>query len=304
MERVENLARILDVHETFSRDSRGYHNWLSIPQLFGDERLFDRHATQDAAQDATDAIIRYYVLDQSNPNSIHACLRMARENARALRPLISTEMWVQINMFYNRIASLRPDGLAEEHLPRLCTWVKESCQTHTGILEGTFYRDEGWVVYQVGKYLERADQTTRLLDVKYHLLLPSPSDVGSPLDVSQWNALLRSAAGYHAYRRVQPAGMSPSKVTGFLLFNDRFPRSVRTCVNEIDDRLHQLKTQYGINTTAATEQQVDALRVTLADETIESVIAGGLHEFIDRIQLDLIAVNNELAEGFFGMAAA
>ena len=98
--------------------------------------------------------------------------------------------------------------------------IKEDCQLHTGIIEGTFYRDQGWYFYQIGKYIERTDQTTRLLDINYHRLMPSrPTRVGSPLDASQWNAVLRSAAGYHAFRRVHPRGMQPAKVAGFLLFD-------------------------------------------------------------------------------------
>ena len=205
IERAENLARILDVNETFSRDSQGGQNWLSVLQLYDDQkRFFERHGEAGG-----EAVIRFYVLDRDNRGSIVSNVRMARENARALRPLISTEMWTHLNMFHNRLGELRPEDVTEHRLARLCTLVKESCQAHTGITEGTFHRDAGWDFYQMGRMIERADQTTRLLDVKYHLLLPSAADVGSPVDVSQWNALLRSASAYHAFRRVQPSGMDP-----------------------------------------------------------------------------------------------
>ena len=133
----------------------------------------------------------------------------ARENARTLRPLISTEMWVQLNVFYNRLAALSEDDLMPGSLAALFGSVKEACQTHTGITEGTFFRDQGWYFYQLGRYIERADQTTRLLDIKYHLLLPSLSDVGSPIDVSQWNAVLRSAAGGACTRPARPRPVWP-----------------------------------------------------------------------------------------------
>ena len=165
-----------------------------------------------------------------NPTSIVSAVSNARENARTLRPLISTEMWVQLNVFYNRLAAIGPEDLAPGRLAPLFAGIKEACQTHTGITEGTFFRDQGWYFYQLGRYLERADQTTRLLDIKYHLLLPQASDVGSPIDVSQWNALLRSAAGYHAYRRLHAASTTPARVAGFLLFNLAFPRSVHHCL--------------------------------------------------------------------------
>src|SRR5262249_6491118 len=207
VERAENLARILDVHETFSRDGRGGQNWRSIVQLNSDEERF--FATHDAA--SVNTVVNFYVIDAGNPTSIVSTIRFARENARTLRPLISTEMWVQLNVFYNRLVDLRPADLSPGNLASLLATIKEACQTHAGITEGTFFRDQGWYFYQIGRYMERADQTTRLLDIKYHLLLPSISDVGSPVDVSQWNALLRSAAGYHAYRRLHAASTTPAR---------------------------------------------------------------------------------------------
>ena len=220
VERAENLARILDVNETFSRDSRGGQNWLSILQLNADEkRFFAAHSAATAH-----SVVSFYVVDAANPTSIVSTIRYARENARTLRPLISTEMWVQLNVFYNHLAALGEAELVPGRLAALFGSIKEACQTHTGITDGTFFRDQGWYFYQLGRYIERADQTTRLLDIKYHLLLPDLSDVGSPIDVSQWNALLRSAAGYHAYRRLHAARMTPARVAGFLLLNQAFPR--------------------------------------------------------------------------------
>ena len=230
MERAENLARILDVNETFAQDGRGPEDWLPIVHLHDDTaRFFARH---DAA--TAQAVIHFYVLERDNPTSIIAAVRMARENARALRHLISTEMWRHLNVF-NRLAELGPDDLNPAQLSRLCATIKEDCQLHTGIVEGTYYRDQGWYFYQIGKYLERTDQTTRLLDINYHRLMPSPDEADSQVDASQWNAVLRSAAGYHAFRRAYPSGMEPAKVAGFLLFDPGFPRSIAVCVRRMDE---------------------------------------------------------------------
>jgi uncharacterized alpha-E superfamily protein len=181
--------------------------------------------------------------------------------------------------------------------------VKEACQTHTGITEGTFYRDEGWFFYQIGRSIERADQTTRLLDVKYHLLLPTRETVGSPLDVSHWNAVLRSAAGYHAFRRVHPSGMTSADVAGFLLFHSRFPRSVRACVHDIADRLTQLRSSYRLIGGAGALEELDELCSVLDDITIGQVIGKGMHEFVDWIQLKLIRLHGELGTAYFGYPA-
>jgi uncharacterized alpha-E superfamily protein len=299
VERAENLARILDVNETFSRDSRGWQNWRSILQLYRDEgRFLAEHGDTTA-----DAVLYFYTLDQRNFTSIISAVNQARGNARTLRPLISTEMWIQLNIFSNNLKSIPREDLSEPRLARFCNQVKESCQTHTGITEGTFYRDEGWFFYQIGRCIERADQTTRLLDVKYHLLLPTPKSVGSPLDVSHWNAVLRSAAGYHAFRRVHPSGMTSADVAGFLLFHSRFPRSVRACVHDISARLTQLRSTYRLIGGAGALEELDELHSVLDDITIDEVISNGMHEFIDWIQLKLIRIHGELGMAYFGYPA-
>jgi uncharacterized alpha-E superfamily protein len=300
MERAENLARILDVHETFSRDSRGAKNWMSIVQLNADEKRFLSRYESATAQN----VVNFYVLDTQNPTSIVSAIRSARENARTLRPLISTEMWTQINVFYNKLLSLGPSDIAPHNLTRLCNMVKEACQAHTGITEGTFYRDQGWYFYQLGKYLERADQTTRLLDIKYHTLLPFADGVGSPLDVSQWNAVLRSAAGYHAFRRVYPRGMTPSAVAGFMLYNESFPRSVTTCVRQIDGLLVRLKSRYILKGGSKAMERVDEIQAALHSRPVEDVIKSGLHEYLDWLQLHLNDVTQEISKAFFGAVPA
>jgi len=296
VERAENLARVLDVHETYSRDSRGGQNWAAIVQLYADEEdFYKRHETATAV-----TVLHYYLLDPDHLGSIFATVRAARENARTLRPLISTEMWMQLNVFSNWMRGLRQEDVAEGRLARFCGQVKEACQTHTGITEGTFYRDEGWYFYQMGRMLERADQTTRLLDVKYHLLLPRVEDVGSYLDASQWNALLRSAAGYHAFRRVYPSGLSAAHVGEFLLFNPAFPRSVACCVRELETLQNTLRSRYRLRGGAEALERLDELRASLDEQGIDEVLERGLHEYLDWIQLRLIDIGRSIGRDFFG----
>jgi len=296
VERAENLARILDVNETFSRDSRGGQNWRSIMQLNSDEKRF--FATHDTA--SVHSVTNFYVIDGDNPSSILSAVRYARENARTLRPLISTEMWVQLNIFYNHLAELTGADLAPGNLAALFAMIKEACQTHTGITEGTFFRDQGWYFYQIGRYIERADQTTRLVDIKYHLLLPSVEDVGSPVDVGQWHALLRSAAGYHAYRRLHAASTTPARVAGFLLLNTAFPRSVHHCVCEVGRLLGEVKSRHGLRRGNDAAEELDRLQVLLGTLDISAILSSGLHEFLDSIQRQLIAITRELSIAFFG----
>jgi uncharacterized alpha-E superfamily protein len=296
MERADNLARLLEVNEVFARDRRGEHNWDAVIDLNADRELFEKqHGATSPSKTAY-----FYMLDRDNPNSIISSVRAARENARSLRPLISTEMWTHLNVFFNELQAISATPNNIPNIARFCERVRTACQAHTGITEGTFYRDQGWYFYQLGKYLERADQTTRLVDVKYHTLLPRPDDVGSILDLSQWNALLRSPAGYHAYRRVHPRGIDPIGVAEFLVLNNRFPRSVRYCIGEVSNLLSQLIYTFQLNRGDRVAQAVDVIHKRLEDTDMQSIIDYGMHEFLDAIQLDLIAVAKAMDVAYFG----
>ncbi|NNG05580.1 MAG: alpha-E domain-containing protein [Inquilinus sp.] len=296
MERVESLARIIDVTETFTNSDFDDRNWGVIVQLNSDERRF--RAVHDRTDGGT--VVDFYALDRGNPTSIASAIAAARENARTLRPLISTEMWSQINALNRWIGSLKPRDLQHDKLARFCADVKENCQAHTGIIEGTYYRDQGWYFYQIGKNLERADQTTRLIDIKYHSLLPSPQDVGGAIDEAEWNALLRSAAGYHAYRRVYPRGMQPAKVADFLLFDEGFPRSLNVCTQAMNVFLTRLKSRYALAGGNQALERLDEIAAMLAGHDVDSVIGTGLHEFLDFLQRQLIRLSNDLGADFFG----
>ena len=293
VERAENLARILEVNETHVRDRRGAQDWLSIVSLNADEAIFSarhRHATADN-------VIRFYLTEGDNPTSILSAIGNARENARTLRPLVSTEMWVALNVFHNRLKGVQPRELAPGNLNPLLSEIKQACQTFAGITEGTFYRDQAWYFYQLGRYIERADQTTRLLDAKYRLLT---RDAASAEEVGQWQAVLRSASGYHAFRRIHPSELSPARVVGFLLFNPDFPRSVYLCVREIDRALTELKSRHGVRRGNDVAEGLDGLRAILATRSTEEILGSGLHEFIDFLQRYFIGITNRLSAEFFG----
>jgi uncharacterized alpha-E superfamily protein len=300
VERANSTARILDVNETFSRNARGEHDWESVLRLYGDAEDFAATGRRPTA----DTVVHFYILDDRNPSSVLSCMCMARENARALRPLISTEMWVQLNSFQNRLKRVRRQDLKIENLNRLCAYIKESCQTHSGITAETLYRDESWYFHQIGRAIERADQTTRLVDVKYHVLLPRPSDVGSPIDEAQWNTVLRSAAGFHAYRRVNPQSLSPARVIDFLVFDKRFPRSVAANVLLANEHLHELRLKYGHSAKRAASNLLRRMTATLAEDAAPELIGRGLHEGLDQLQSELAAVTDALGREFFLLAEA
>lgn len=299
MERAENLARIIDVNESFAQNRPDGEDWRPIVEINADTDRFFEHYETASAENVT----QFYLFDQDNPTSILSAVVQARENARMLRHLISTELWTHLNVFHNFLRDQAPAGLRLAELSRLCITVKENCQTHTGIAEGTLYRDQVWYFHEIGKHLERADQTTRLLDIKYHHLLPTPELIGSPLDAGQWNALLRSAAGYHAFRRVHPRGMRPETVAGFLLYNRHFPRSVTLSIGATARHLERLVGDFGLGHGQGAVDAVRALEHDLGASRVEEVVASGLHEYLDSIQQRLIAITDELNLRFFGYAA-
>jgi len=295
VERAENLARILDVTHGAARRHDSAQDWAAVLEINSD---LDRFAASGRAVDG-EAVVHFYVLDPANPTSILNAITYARENARTLRPFISTELWSQLNVFYNWLRGLGPHDLTLPERPRLFTSIKANCQTHTGITEGSFFRDQGWYFYQLGRYIERADQTTRLLDVKYHRLAASASPA-SPLEPGEEVALLRSAAGYHAFRRVHPRGLVLMDVVGFLLLHSAFPRSVHHCINELDRFLHELRQRHNLRGGGEALERLDGIRIALLGQTPKAILQAGLHERVDWIQGQLIDISALLTRDFFG----
>jgi len=296
IERVENLARLLDVTNTFARDADDTRNWLSILRINGDQvEFYKRH------QEANQATVAdFYVLDADNPTSVQTAMAAARENARTLRALISTEMWLQINVFHGRIKALTAADLTADHFTAVCAMLKEAAQAHNGITEGTFYRDQAWHFYMLGRYLERADQTTRLLDTRFHALAPRMAASDGEIDAGQWNSLLRAAAGYHAYRREHPSGYRPREVAGFLLVNTAFPRSVGLNLAQLEWHLTQLRTRYNLRGGAKALERVDTLNGALTRQTVSDLVDGRLSPFLDWMQREIAALHADIVEGFCG----
>lgn len=294
VERAENIARMLDVTQTFGHDSSGALSWMPIVQINADESRFREAYPEGGAQ----AVKRFYLTDPGNPTSVISAIKAARENARSLRALISTELWSHINVFQGELAALRSADIAGANLSHVCAMIRSNCQTHMGIADGTLFRGPGWYVYQVGRHLERADQTTRLLDIKYHLLLPSLREVGSQIDVNQWHSLLRTAGAYHAFRRVYPRGIAPTAVAAFLLFETAFPRAVLPCVQHLEERLGHLARDFGVPTDARVEASLHRLHRML-ETTIETVVAEGLHEFLDGLQRQFVTLTAALTAAYF-----
>ena len=293
LERVENLARLVDVTQMFEGPNGEANSWSALVAINVDGKALEGQVLDGPT------VKRFYLLDHENSTSVPASLEYARTNARTLRPLISTEMWMQLNMFHRAIMAVTQDDLEGDALSRLCRTIKEGVQAHTGITEGTFARDQGWHFYMLGRLLERTDQVTRLLDIKYHILVQGSGEERRLVDLTQWNGVLRAAAGYHAFRRVAQAGFEPWDVVSFLLSDTTFARSAALCMRDIGWHLEQLRTQYHLRDTARALEQVDELRTALRHGSSFALRNGGLHDFLDKLQADLSRLGEEIGTAFF-----
>ena len=244
--------------------------------------------------------VGYLLRDRSNPNSIVSCIAVARENARQIRDVITTEMWEQINDLH---WSLQDDeDIWREPVQEQLRIIRRGCQLVYGITDTTLSRDLSWLFSQLGRLIERADKTSRILDVKYFLLLPSPEEVGGVLDELQWITLLRTAGAYQMYRQSMQHAISPASVARFLLLDPIFPRSVRYCLQGISDTLQQIQRQPNQDTP----DDLDCLRGQLLARwsyvRIDNLIEAGLHEAIDQLQQDLNQLHNLIQTRYFTSA--
>ncbi|MEM0980974.1 MAG: alpha-E domain-containing protein, partial [Cyanobacteria bacterium P01_H01_bin.58] len=195
VERAENVARFVDVNLHLLLDTSlegSTQQWEPLVVTTGDGELFqERYGTATAKN-----VLQFLTFDAAYPNSILSCVRAARENSRSIREIISSEMWEQINSFYLWVQEAAQGEADEDHLLNFYQEVKMASHLFAGVMDATMAHNEGWHFGHLGRLLERADKTARILDVKYYILLPSVHDVGTPLDSLQWIALLKSASAY------------------------------------------------------------------------------------------------------------
>jgi uncharacterized alpha-E superfamily protein len=297
VERAENIARFVDVNLNLLLDSPvGFtQQWEPLILTTGDRNLFLERYGEATAEN----VVQFLTFDRKYPNSILSCLQAARENARSIREIISSEMWEQVNAFYLMVQEAAKEEALTEAFDFFAE-VKLASHLFAGVMNATMSHNEGWHFGQLGRLIERADKTARILDVKYFILLPSPVDVGTTLDELQWIALLKSASGYEMYRK-RLHRIDPPEVAKFLLLDRQFPRSVRFCLLQAERSLYQITGTPPGTWSNAAERTLGRLRAELDFITIEEVIQQGLHEFLDQTQNQLNCVGDRIFETFFAL---
>jgi uncharacterized alpha-E superfamily protein len=295
VERAENVARFIEVngHLMLDLPLTPANQWEALLYTTGDQSLFQKYYEITSRQN----VIDFLTFDNNNPNSIVSCLARARENARSVREIISTEMWEQINKFYHMV--LNSDRMrAIDSMHAYYTSIKEASHLFTGISYTTMPRNEAWFFGHLGGLLERADKTSRILDVKYFLLLPSVSDVGTPFDNIQWSALLKSASGLEAYRK-KHGQLNPEKVVEFLILDHVFPRSIQFCLMEAQKTIGAITGSPLHTFHNPVEQRLGRLSAQLNYTNIDEIFAIGLHEFLDQTQIHIGEIDKAIFETFF-----
>jgi uncharacterized alpha-E superfamily protein len=295
IERAENVARFLDVNHNLMLDlPHDYSDqWQPIVDTTGDRAPFlERYGSATKAN-----VVRFLAFDPENPNSIYSCILLARENARSVRETISSEMWQQINSLYLMITAESRNSEPPD-LPTFCHQVRMGCHLIHGILHVTMSHNEAWQFIRLGTLLERADKTTRILDVKYFILLPSVSDVGTPYDDVQWSAVLKSVSGFEMYRK-RHGRIAPERIVEFLLLDNEFPRSFRYCISLADRALHYITGVPVSNYSCPSEQRLGLLRSELDFTAVDAILAGGLHEFCDAVQTKMNTIDECISGDFF-----
>jgi uncharacterized alpha-E superfamily protein len=300
-ERAENNARMLDVNlqlmlDAQLRDSANQQHWESIIFTLEDSELFKKHYPQITK----DSVVEFVTFDRRNPNSIYSCLALARENARTVREQISVEMWEQINRMFLLFHSEEAKQMFQGSTYEFFKWILDGSQLFQGVTDATMSHDEGWEFIQLGKYIERADRTSRILDIKYHILLPTGEQIGGNVDTIQWMAVLKSCSALEPYRKHYRGQVAPWKVVEFLVKNPSFPRSVLFCVNSVDESLHKITgvDRGDFNYKVEAERLSGKLLADLSYITMAEVFEFGLHQYLDRMQFRLIEISKAIYTEF------
>lgn len=299
VERAENVARFIDVNLNLMLDASEANDsqWESLVYTTGDQETFyERYERADQ-----ESVIRFLTFDRENPNSILSCLSSARENARVSRDMISSQMWEYMNRFYLMVRDTQHDMHVIKTPYSFFDRIRRSGYTLEGVNMTTMSQNEAWHFSRLGQMIERADKTSRILDVKYYLLLPRVTDVGTSIDLRQWTTLLKSVGAIEMYRRAH-GRLSPRSVVEFLLLDRQFPRSVHYCVEQAEASLLAAQGGEGTGYRSRSEQLLGRLRSDFAYTDIEEMMNRGLHEAIDDLQVKLNTVGEAVQQQFFAVA--
>jgi uncharacterized alpha-E superfamily protein len=288
IERAENMARLVDagLRMALTRTQDAGEEWKSVVLSAGADHAFGAKYSEYTSASVADFLIR----DTTNPSSAMSSMETARFNARMVRTALTRETWEAINEAWMSLKRVLANPIDERDLPSVLDTIKRETALIRGCFYGTMLRNEIFDFAQIGTYVERADNTARILDVKYYVLLPSVSWVGSTLDNSQWESILRSVSAHRSYRWVYDAEYKPTNIADYLILNGRMPRSLTFCYRFLAEHLRFREEDYGQRLPC--HQLVEDTLKKLRTSSIKQIFDEGLHEFLT----DFIRDNNRLGQ--------
>jgi uncharacterized alpha-E superfamily protein len=288
IERAENMARLLDagLRMALTRTASSAEEWTSVLLSAGCETEFRNRHDDLSAATVGDFLLR----DTFNPSSVMSSIETARNNARMVRTALTRETWESINEAWMSLKRMLADPIDERELPKVLDAIKRETALIRGAFYGTMLRNEIFDFSQIGTFTERADNTARILDVKYYVLLPSISWVGSSLDNYQWESILRSVSAHRSYRWVYEADYRPANIADYLILDGRMPRSLAFCYRNISQSLNYLDEAYGMRHVC--HKTVGETMAKLKVGSIKEIFDAGLHEFL----MDFIRDNDRLGD--------
>lgn len=298
IERAENVARFIGVNLNLLLDipSEKDKHWPALVMTTGDQEEFEKREDEYSEE----AVLWFLTFDRQYSNSIISCLAAARENARSIREIISSEMWEHLNQFYLELIQEESIKMALHDPQRFFHIIQMRSHLFTGLMDSTMSHGEAWNFARIGMMMERADKTSRILDVKYFMLLPNADLVNTPIDNIQWISVLRSTSAFEMYRK-RFHHILPQSVADYLIFDKQFPRSIYHCLSKAQLCLHRISNSPLDMVTNPAEKQLGRLKADLEYTDIDEVIKCGLHEFLDDFQSRLNVVGATIGTTFFNI---
>jgi uncharacterized alpha-E superfamily protein len=295
VERAENTARVLDVAWRMSllvkEPGLQAQEWSAPLVITGALDGFPGGAEAAGARE----VLAYMALDPQNPSSIYACARQARENARAVRGAITSEMWEVVNATWLELQQIDARRLQSRGVSPFFDWVKERSHLFRGVTFGTLLRDEAYWFSRLGTHIERADSTARILDVKYHVLLPSIEAVGGAVDYYQWSAVLRSVSAFESYRKVYRDVITPLRLAELMILDQDMPRSLHFSLMQACDTLERVRNDRSDECL----RQAGLLLSQLRYGRVGDIFEAGLHEYLTAFLDSTKRLSDEIDRAFF-----
>jgi uncharacterized alpha-E superfamily protein len=294
IERAENIARLVDagLRVSLTRTGTGDEDWDGVLHSAGVRDAYSEVHDTVTAANATDYLLR----DQANPSSVMSCIEAGRNNARMVRTALTRETWEATNECWIDLKARLARKVKAADLPELIDVIKHRCGLIRGAFHGSMLRNEIYNFSRIGTFIERADNTSRIIDVKYYVLLPSVGQVGSVLDNMQWESILRSVSAHRSYGWVYDGEYHAANIADFLILKVQMPRSLAYCYEKIVGNLTNLADDYGARLTA--HETADAIRTTLKAESIGEIMDTGLHDFLQSFVSRNNQLSAEISEGY------